>query len=519
MRGWGLRGRLTLSFGVLLALQLAVAGSGVQQLRSLRALDEQQVVLGRLRADAGQWSAHTRLNVSRALSLAKAGSAPALATWLDGEMKQTSIAITGLQQALDAGLTSTEGKSLMADVGRARKAYVELRAGLLARLARPEEAEAAARDIDARLLPAAAAYLATIDAVIAQVDRAASDAERERTATIDRDIVLLPALAALALVLGALMAWLVARSVTRPVREAQAVATRIAHGDLTQPVPARGTDEIGQLLAALAAMQDSLRRMVGGIRGGTDSVCTATEQIAMGNQDLSARTERAASNLQQTAATLASLGQAMQECAGSAGQARGLADEALDVARRGGELVRQVAGTMAEIDAGSSRIGEITGVIDGIAFQTNMLALNAAVEAARAGEHGRGFGVVAAEVRHLSGRCAEAAREIRALIAASAAQVETGSRLAGDAGATMQRIEQSVQQVTHAIAGISSSTAGQATGVGEVNQAVAQLDEMTQQNASLVEEAAAAADSLKAQAGTLGRLVATFRLPTPAAAA
>jgi methyl-accepting chemotaxis protein len=311
---------------------------------------------------------------------------------------------------------------------------------------------------------------------------------------------------------------LLGRGILRPVDVARAVAGRIAAGDLTQPVPAGRGDEFGDLLGELSRMQDALRTMVGGIRAGTDSVGTATSQIASGNQDLSSRTELAAGSLQQAAATLAQLSGQMQSAAGSAGQAQALAGEALSVARRGGEVVAQVVGTMAEINAGSSRISEITGVIDAIAFQTNLLALNAAVEAARAGEQGRGFAVVAAEVRSLSGRCADAAREIRGLIDASVGKVEAGTRLVGSAGSTMQQIERSVQQVTEAIGGITSAASGQANGIGEVNQAVAQLDVMTQQNAALVEEAAAAANSLKDQAMSLGELVAGFRMPGGAAA-
>jgi methyl-accepting chemotaxis protein len=206
----------------------------------------------------------------------------------------------------------------------------------------------------------------------------------------------------------------------------------------------------------------------------------------------------------------------MRGAAGSAGQAQSLATEAVAVARRGGEVVAQVVSTMAEINAGSGRISEITGVIDAIAFRTNMLALNAAVEAARAGEQGRGFAVVAAEVRSLAGRCADAAKEIRGLIEASVVKVEAGSRLVGSAGSTMQQIESSVRQVTDAIGDLSAAASGQANGIGEVNQAVAQLDQMTQQNAALVEEAAAAAQSLKDQAQSLGRLVAGFRVPQAA---
>ena len=513
---WGLRGRLAGGFGVLLALQLAVAGAGLVELATLQKLERTQSSLASLRADVARWNGQTQVNVARTLMLAKAGSPADLARWTGGEMKHTSASIAEVQKTLEEQVTTPEGRRLLEEAGHKRTAYVAQRASILERLGQPESAAAAQAEVDAALVPAAQAYLQALDAVGAYADAGFAQAAADHHARVVRDGIALPLLAGLAVLLGALLAYRIGRSVTRPVAQARAVAARIAEGDLTTPVPAGGSDEIGQLLSGLATMQDSLRRMVARIRSGSDALGSATEQIATGNQDLSARTERAASNLQETAATLASLGDAMQACAGSADQARALADEALDIARHGGGVVRDVVGTMADIHAGSGRIGEITAVIDAIAFQTNMLALNAAVEAARAGEQGRGFGVVASEVRSLAGRCAQAAREIRGLIDASVAHVEAGTRLAGQAGTTMQHIEQSVQQVTSAIGEISSTAAGQATGVTQVHQAVAQLDEMTQQNAALVEEASAAADSLKAQAASLGRLVAGFRLPASA---
>ena len=514
---WGMRGRLAAGFGALLAMQLAVAGFGLVELATLRQLAQRQAQLATVRADVVRWSGQSQVNVARVLMLAKAGSPADLSRWAGAEMKQTSATIADLQRRLDEGLASAQGRQLLDQAGRLRTTYIDRRATILDRLAKPDTAAAALAEVDTSLLPASQAYLRALDDIAAYAETEVARAGTEHTARVARDGIALPLVAGFAVLLGALLAWRIARSVTRPVAQAQAVTARIAAGDLATPVPVHGDDELGQLLQGLSTMQDSLRRMVGEIRGGSESLGTATSQIASGNQDLSARTERAASNLQQTAATLAGLGQAMQECAGSADEARALAGQALGVAKRGAETVRRMVGTMADIHTGSGRIAEITSVIDSIAFQTNMLALNAAVEAARAGDQGRGFGVVAGEVRSLAGRCAEAAREIRALIAASVAHVDAGTVLAGDAGTTMQNIEQQVQQVTDAIGGISATTAGQANGVAEVHQAVAQLDEMTQQNAALVEEAAAAADSLKAQATSLGRLVAGFRLPSAVA--
>jgi methyl-accepting chemotaxis protein len=259
-------------------------------------------------------------------------------------------------------------------------------------------------------------------------------------------------------------------------------------------------------------MRDALRRALQEVRGVVDNISTASTQIATGNLDLSARTEQTASNLEETASAMEELTSTVRHSADSAAQANQLTHSAAEVARRGGDVVAQVVGTMTEIQASSRKIGDIIGTIDGIAFQTNILALNAAVEAARAGEQGRGFAVVAGEVRTLAQRSAEAAREIKALIGASVDRVEAGTRLVSDAGATMTEIVDSVQRVTDIVGEISTAAGEQSQGIGQINQAVTDLDRMTQQNAALVEESTAAAESLKDQAARLSEVVATFRL-------
>ena len=310
------------------------------------------------------------------------------------------------------------------------------------------------------------------------------------------------------------------RSVCLPIEQAVAFAKNIARGDLSQEVEVRGRDESAQLLQSLKLMQDELRALVGRVRHSAESIQVASTEVATGNQDLSQRTELAASNLQSTASSIQDLAGTVARTAESARQANGMASSASHLARQGGTAMSEAVSTMDEINASSKKISEIIGTIDGIAFQTNILALNAAVEAARAGENGRGFAVVASEVRSLAQRSATSAREIKALIAASVQRVEAGTQLVQDAGGTMRNIVISVQQVADLIGEISQAASGQSSGVDTVSQAVGQLDHMTQQNSSLVEQSAAAAESLKEQAHALANLVSTFRLhPTETTAA
>ena len=314
---------------------------------------------------------------------------------------------------------------------------------------------------------------------------------------------------------------LVARSISRPLDEAIGLADRIAAGRLDADLADADDDrsETGRLKHALGAMQASLRRIVGDVRAGTETIATATAEIAAGNVDLSRRTESQAASLEETAASIEQLTATVRRNAEHAREADALAASASGVAARGGAVVGQVVDTMGAIDAAAHRIVDIIGVIEGIAFQTNILALNAAVEAARAGEQGRGFAVVASEVRNLAQRANTAAREIKGLIDDSVAQVDTGSRLVGEAGATMREVVDSVARVTAIMAEISVASREQEEGIGQVNRAIGEIDGATQQNAALVEQATAAAGAMQQQAGQLRGLVASFVLDAPAAPA
>ena len=338
-----------------------------------------------------------------------------------------------------------------------------------------------------------------------------NDLLSRRVAEKRNELVLVSAVVAglAALALGVIV--LVTRSISRSVRTAVGAAEALAGGDLAYTIEASSRDEFGQLLSALRESMTRLGQVVGGIKQASDSVSTAAVQIAQGNLDLSDRTEQQASNLQQTAASMDELNATVRNNADTARQAAEMAHGASAVAIEGGQAVSRVVQTMDEITGNSKRIADIIGVINTIAFQTNILALNAAVEAARAGEQGRGFAVVAGEVRNLASRTSDAAKEIRSLIEASVAKVEIGSRQVGEAGQTMGSIVDQVNRVTQMIAAISSASSEQTAGIGQVNDAVNQLDRMTQQNAALVEESAAAAESLKQQAAQLVGAVSSFR--------
>ncbi|MFY3384805.1 methyl-accepting chemotaxis protein [Paracidovorax sp. MALMAid1276] len=356
------------------------------------------------------------------------------------------------------------------------------------------------------------AYLQTIDRLLEASEQSSLAAADAMIADASRAQWISAIAVTVVVALSALFGWLLRRSIVQPLREASEAAATVAKGDLTVRMQTGRSDEIGQLLTALNKMVESLHYVVTEVRDSGESIHVASSEVAAGNTDLSARTEHAASNLQQTAASIAQLAQMVAANADSTRQANDLAVNATQVASKGGEVVSQVVRTMEEINASSQKIADIVGIIDGIAFQTNILALNAAVEAARAGEQGRGFAVVASEVRALAGRSANAAREIKALISTSVEKVSDGAKLVVTAGSTMGDIVQSVERVTTLMSEINAASSEQSTQIGQVSQAVDQLDHMTQQNAALVEEGAAAAQSLQDQANRLAGAMGQFQL-------
>ena len=504
-------GRLWLAMiAVIVALTALLAFTGARTARIQQEANLVNAAMDAKQLAVERWAGLATTHVARVQAVA-ISSDPAIDVAFKADIESAATEISQLQAALEAMDLDAQDKTLMARIAVENKAVQDSVLKLRAIKSNATPQAATAEELQ-RFNPAVSAYLQTLRdfaklqaATKLQVQ---ADVADERRGTL-RIAIAVVALVLLGLVGGTMM---LIRSIKQPLEQAIRLAEGIADGDLSSRLTTQRSDEFGQLQGALDKMVQRLRNIVGDVRQGVESVSTASTEIATGNQDLSARTEQTAASLQRTASSMEQLTGTVSSSATTARQANQLAASAAEAATRGGEVVSQVVSNMGEITQSSRKINDIIGVIDGIAFQTNILALNAAVEAARAGEQGRGFAVVASEVRTLAQRSAQAAKEIKTLINDSVERVDSGAQLVGQTGAVMQEIVVSVRRVTDMIGEISSAATEQRDGIAEVNTSVTNLDQMTQQNAALVEQSAAAAQSLRDQAAHLAQVVSVFNV-------
>ena len=511
--------RLALGFGTAVALGLGIALMGALELRSIAAevneLANDRMVKVDKFTDVKD-NMNTAARTARNLALLKDPAERTAELKILADARQANHALT---QELDKMLTIPKSRDLLKVIADTRTLYNRALDKVVALGEQGKTEEAGELLITEVRAHQNALFKAIDDSTLMQAELSRELAKKASDEATSAATLML-ALAGLMGLVGGLVGWGLTRNLNRALGaepgELSAAVQRVADGDLATPVPVRNGDE-QSTMATVARMQRALAGIVTTVRGNSDSVATASAQIAQGNQDLSSRTEEQASALQQTAASMEQLGSTVKQNSDNAQQANQLARNASDVAQRGGAVVSEVVDTMKGINDASKRIADIISVIDGIAFQTNILALNAAVEAARAGEQGRGFAVVAGEVRNLAQRSADAAKEIKTLINTSVERVEQGTSLVDQAGATMSEVVQAIQRVTDIMGEISAASAEQTSGVTQIGDAVSQMDQATQQNAALVEESAAAAESLRVQAQELVSAVAIFRVGGSAA--
>ena len=503
--------RLGLGFGFVLLLMMVLIAVGVTRLGNIGDVNRQILGKERVKTDAAATiNATTKANAVRTMELFFATDKDQVARIyqrIDGNKKAISEALETLDKLVD----SAQGTAVLAQIKQTRANY-EASFGKVAKLLEQGGRDDASRVLLSETLPVLDAMQDQIMILVGlqktQIETTAVAAEQGIESTRN----LMFGLGVAALLAGIGFTYAIVRSIVRPLDEAICIAETVASGDLSQEFTTQRGGEFGRLLRGMGEMEDTLTDLVSRIKGATDSIMVASSQIAAGNMDLSSRTEEQASSLEQTAASMEELTSTVKQNADNARQANQLALSASGVAVKGGSVVAQVVDTMSAINASSRKIVDIIGVIDGIAFQTNILALNAAVEAARAGEQGRGFAVVAAEVRNLAQRSAAAAKEIKTLIGDSVDKVEEGSKQVAQAGQTMEEIVGSVKRVTDIMGEIAAASQEQTLGIEQINQAITQMDQVTQQNAALVEEAAAAAQSLQEQASGLSQVVSVFKL-------
>ena len=504
--------RLGGAFAAVLALMVLMLGVALWQLERIADAKQTMAQTSYRAKLAKEWSQGTVTNSVSSVAKYKSID-PVDEKYHDAQMKVISDRAGKLQKELESLVQSEQGKALLADIATERAKYSVMRnEGFKMKSALGADNAEVKAFFETRVIPEMRIYVGTIEKLATFQEQLFNNADNSIDATVVSATRILIGLGIAALAIGAACGWLLTRSITRPLAHAVGLARQVASGDLTADIRAESRDEVGDLVLALKTMNDNLLKTVTEVRAGTETIVTASQQIASGNLDLSSRTEQQASSLEETASSMEELTSTVRQNADNARQANVLAKNASQIAAHGGDVVSQVVSTMASINASSKKIGDIIAVIDGIAFQTNILALNAAVEAARAGEQGRGFAVVASEVRNLAQRSAAAAKEIRGLISDSVAKVYAGGRLVDEAGVTMQEIVQGIGRVTDIMGDIAMASAEQTTGIEQVNEAITQMDGVTQQNAALVEEAAAAAASLQEQATTLAQLVSVFNV-------
>ena len=513
MKNLNIGKKIAVVFGVVLVVASATTVIGLWQLdkvtQSTRDLMETPLAKERLVSD---WYRTIYGGSRRTIAIAKSADS-SLVKFFAADSAQGTREVEELMEKVKPLLNSPQEQQLVKEISDARAVNNAMRIAV-AKARADQDNETANRLIDEKYVPASQQYQAKLRELV-EMQRRTIDAEARKIEDASAlSLRLQGALSAFLALLVVGAGLLLRNSIVAPLHEAVTVARRVARGDLGAEIVVTSRDEAGQLLAALRDMNKELRRLVTQVMQGAGHTAGAADEIVSGNLELSSRTEQQASSLEETAASMEELTSTVKQTSDNARQANGLAGAASEVALRGGAVVRQVIETMGTIDASSKKIVDIIGVIDGIAFQTNILALNAAVEAARAGEQGRGFAVVAAEVRNLAQRSAAAAKEIKSLIDASVANVEAGSLLVGQAGSTMEEVVASIRRVADIMGEISAATGEQTLGIEQINEAVSQMDQTTQHNAALVEEAAAASDTLQRQAAGLAAAVRVFKLDT-----
>jgi methyl-accepting chemotaxis protein len=503
--------RLTLGFGLVIALLMLLAGLAILRINSLNSeigamVNEtypRTVIANAMKADLNEVS-RSMLSI---LVMSDADQIKGELGNIEKVMKRNEDNLAKLRTSV----TDNEGLAHIKDIVEIRNRSLKSQASFVEMINDDQRDDALTKFLFS-IRAQQTKYFAALDKLIAQQNARMELAGASSASQAKRTGVFILILALAATAISVTVAVLATRSITIPLNRAVSVAQRVAQGDLSSEISSQSQDETGQLMRALAEMNSSLQRIVGNVRLGTEAIATASTQIATGNLDLSQRTEEQAASLQQTSHSMSELTQIVKLNADNARMANELAASASSVASEGGAVVAKVVETMGSIGASSRKIVDIISVIDGIAFQTNILALNAAVEAARAGEQGRGFAVVAGEVRTLAQRSATAAKEIKSLIGESVEKVAQGGQLVSEAGDTMSNVVASVRRVTDIISEITEASQSQSQGIESVNRTIHQMDGVTQQNAALVEQAAAAAESMQNQAANLARVVSIFKL-------